>query len=234
MHLSWFDYAIVILYVGATVFAGMRARAKIKNISDFLVAGRGLKTHMAVATMVSTGLGLVTVMYMAEEGFKYGFVPFVFGIMAFITSIIIGRTGFIVSRLRHLQVMTVPEFYELKFSRGVRILGGIILMIAGTLNMGLFPILGSKFIVGFTGLDKEYVNYVMVLMLVIVVVYTLLGGMISVVLTDFAQFILLSLGFIAGTYLIMTHPQLGWDNMVLAVQTHKGDLGFDPISNPGY
>ena len=74
----------------------------------------------------------------------------------------------------------------------------------------------------------------MVLMLVIVVVYTLLGGMISVVLTDFAQFILLSLGFIAGTYLIMTHPQLGWDNMVLAVQTHKGDLGFDPISNPGY
>ena len=233
MHLSWFDYAIVMLYIGATVFAGMRARAKIKNISDFLVAGRGLKTHMAVATMVSTGLGLVTVMYMAEEGFKYGFVPFVFGIMAFITSIIIGRTGFIVSRLRHLQVMTVPEFYELKFSRGVRILGGIILMIAGTLNMGLFPILGSKFIVGFTGLDKEYVNYVMVLMLVIVVVYTLLGGMISVVLTDFAQFILLSLGFIAGTYLIMTHPQLGWDNMVLAVQTHKGDLGFDPISNPG-
>ena len=81
MHLSWFDYAIVILYVGATVFAGMRARAKIKNISDFLVAGRGLKTHMAVATMVSTGLGLVTVMYMAEEGFKYGFVPFVFGII---------------------------------------------------------------------------------------------------------------------------------------------------------
>ena len=114
MHLSWFDYAIVLSYVGATVFAGMRARAAIKNISDFLVAGRGLKTHMAVATMVSTGLGLVTVMYMAEEGFKYGFVPFVFGIMAFITSIIIGRTGFIVSRLRHLQVMTVPEFYELK------------------------------------------------------------------------------------------------------------------------
>ena len=42
--------------------------------------------------------------------------------MALITSLIIGRTGFIVSRLRHLQVMTVPEFYELKYTRGVQLL----------------------------------------------------------------------------------------------------------------
>ena len=226
MHLSWIDYAIVFVYIGGTIIAGTLARGAIKGISDFLVAGRGLKTHMAVATMVSTGLGLVTVMYMAEEGFKYGFVPFVFGVMALITSLIIGRTGFIVSRLRHLQVMTVPEFYELKYTRGVRLLGGIILTLAGTLNMGLFPILGSKFVVGFTGLDKEYVNYVMVAMLVIVVFYTLMGGMVSVVLTDFAQFVLLAAGFLFGTYVILNHPQLGWDNMVQAVQTHHGDLGL--------
>jgi len=234
MHLSWIDYAIVLIYVGGTIVAGTLARGAIKGISDFLVAGRGLKTHMAVATYVSTGLGLVTVMYMAEEGFKYGFVPFIFGVMALITTVIIGRTGFIVSRLRHLQVMTVPEFYELKYTRGVRLLGGIILTLAGTLNMGLFPILGSKFVVGFTGLDKEYVNYVMVAMLVIVVFYTLMGGMVSVVLTDFAQFVLLAAGFFFGTYIILTHPQLGWDNMVQAVQTQHGDIGFDPIANPGY
>ena len=234
MHLSWIDYAIVLVYVGGTIVAGTLARGAIKGISDFLVAGRGLKTHMAVATMVSTGLGLVTVMYMAEEGFKYGFVPFVFGLMALITTLIIGRTGFIVSRLRHLQVMTVPEFYEIKYTRGVRLLGGIILTLAGTLNMGLFPILGSKFVVGFTGLDKEYVNYVMIGMLLIVVFYTLMGGMVSVVLTDFAQFVLLSLGFFFGTYIILNHPQLGWDTMVQAVEVHKGDIGFDPIANPGY
>ncbi len=234
MNLSWFDYAIVLVYVGGTIVAGTFARGAIKGISDFLVAGRGLKTHMAVATMVSTGLGLVTVMYMAEEGFKYGFVPFVFGLMALITTAIIGRTGFIVSRLRHLQIMTVPEFYELKYTRGVRLLGGIILTLAGTLNMGLFPILGSKFVVGFTGLDKEYVNYVMVGMLLIVVFYTLMGGMVSVVLTDFAQFVLLALGFFFGTYVILNHPQLGWGSLVEAVQVHKGDIGFDPIANPGY
>ena len=43
MHLSWIDYAIVLVYVGGTIIAGTLARGAIKGISDFLVAGRGLQ-----------------------------------------------------------------------------------------------------------------------------------------------------------------------------------------------
>ena len=230
-HLSWIDLAIVLVYVGGTIVAGTLARSAIKGISDFLVAGRALKTHMAVATMVSTGLGLVTVMYFAEEGFKNGFALFIAGVIATVVHIIIGKTGFIVSRLRHLQIMTVPEFYEIKYSRGVRLLGGCILALAGTLNMGLFPILGSKFVVGFTGLSQEYVNIVMIAMLVVVVFYTLMGGMVSVVLTDFAQFVLLTGGFLFGTYFILSHPDLGWSTIVSTLEVDKGVQAFDPVAN---
>ena len=69
MHLSWIDIAIVLTYLGGTVVAGFVARSAVKDISDFLVAGRSLKTHMAVATMVSTGLGLVTAM-LDNAGFQ--------------------------------------------------------------------------------------------------------------------------------------------------------------------
>ena len=234
LQLSWIDLAIVLLYVGGTIVAGTVARSAIKGVSDFLVAGRTLKTHMAVATMVSTGLGLVTVMYFAEEGFKNGFAPFLIGVIATVVHIVIGKTGFIVSRLRHLKVMTVPEFYEIKYTRGVRLLGGCILALAGTLNMSLFPILGSKFVVGFTGLGMEYVKPVMIAMLLVVVVYTLMGGMVSVVLTDFAQFILLTVGFLFGTYFILAHPDLGWSNIVSSLETHKGGIAFDPIANIDY
>ena len=231
MHLSWIDIAIVVVYVGFTILAGTVARDTIRGISDFLVAGRNLKTHMGVATMVSTGLGLVTVMYFAEEGFKYGLAPFIVGILLSAIHLVIGKTGFIVTRLRYLRVMTVPEFYEIKYSRGVRVLGGVFLALAGTLNMGLFPILGSKFVIGFTGLDPQYVHTVMFMMLAVVVFYTLMGGMVSVVLTDFAQFVLLSLGFLFGTYFILTHPQLGWTNVVASVEEHLGPSGLDPIDN---
>ena len=234
MHLSWIDYAIVLVYLGVTILVGLLSRTTIKGIADFLVAGRALKTHMAVATIVSTGLGLVTVMYFAEEGFKNGFSPFIVGLIAALATLIVGRTGFLVRRLRQLQVMTVPEFYEIRYSRGVRLTGGILLALAGTLNMGLFPILGSKFVVGFTGLPPEWINYVMVAMLAVVVFYTLMGGMVSVVLTDFAQFVLLSLGFLVGTVVILTHPQLGWSNIISSIDQHKGGHAFDPIANPDY
>ena len=234
MHLSWIDYAIVFAYIAATILAGTLSRSTIRGIADFLVAGRTLKTHMAVATMVSTGLGLVTVMYFAEEGFKNGFSPFLVGFIASIATLTVGSTGFLVHRLRQLRVMTVPEFYEIKYSRGVRLAGGVLLALAGTLNMGLFPILGSKFVVGFTGLPPEWVNYVMVAMLAVVVLYTLMGGMVSVILTDFAQFVLLSIGFLAGTVVILTHPDLGWKTIVSSIEQHKGDNAFDPIANPDY
>ncbi len=234
MRLSWIDLTIVVGYVAATILAGVLARRSIRGIADFLVAGRSLGTHMGAASMISTGLGLVTVMYFAEEGFRNGFAPFIIGVIAAITQMVVGRTGFIISRLRHLRVMTVPEFYEIKYSRGVRLLGGCILAIAGTINMGLFPILGSKFVVGFTGLPQESVNYVMIAMLVVVVLYTLMGGMVSVVLTDFAQYILLSIGFLFGTYFILTAPELGWDRIVDAVERHHGLSGFDPLHNDAF
>ena len=184
--------------------------------------------------MVSTGLGLVTVMYFAQEGFRNGFSPFILGVVATGAHIIIGKSGFLVSRLRHLRIMTVPELYELKYSRGVRLLGGIILGLAGTLNMSLFPILGSKFVVGFTGMPESWTNPVMIVLLVIVVFYTLMGGMVSVVLTDFAQFVLLALGFLLGTWCILTHPDLGFSTIVTSLEQHKGAAAFDPIGNIDY
>lgn len=234
MHLHWIDIAIVLAYIGGTILIGLLSRTAIKGISDFLVAGRTLNVQMGVATYVATGLGLVTVMYFAEEGFKNGFAPFLVGVLATVVFVFIGKTGFVVSRLRYLQVMTVPEFYEIKYTRGVRLLGGLLLALAGTLNMGLFPILGSRFVVGFTGLPKEYVNYVMLVMVAVVVFYTLMGGMVSVVLVDFVQFILLSLGFLFGTIAILTHPDLGWTNIVNGLATHKGAAAFDPIANLDY
>jgi len=223
------DSTIVAVYLASTVVIGLFTRRYIRGIADYLVAGRGLGTYVAVATMVSTGLGLVTVMYFSEEGYKNGFSPFIVGLISGFGYLMIGKTGFIMARLRRLRVMTAPEFYELKYTRGVRILGGCILALAGTLNMGLFPILGSKFIIGITGIPLEYVNITMTILIVIVLIYTVLGGMVSVVLTDFVQFLMLSIGLVGGTYFVFA--KVGWENIVSTIQANMGIDGFSPIAN---
>ena len=75
-NLSVLDWCIVVVYLVAVVSIGVYIRKYIANATDFMVAGRKLKTFLAVATMIGTEMGLVTVMYAAQMGFTGGFAAF--------------------------------------------------------------------------------------------------------------------------------------------------------------
>ena len=227
-----FDWTIVALYLAGTVAIGLYANRYIRNMSDYIVAGRSLKPHLAIATMIGSELGLVTVMYSAQKGFTGGFAAFHIGLIAGVVTLIIGLTGFIVVPLREMGVMTIPEFYERRFGRGVRIFGGLLLSLAGILNMGLFLKAGAIFVTGLTGLhDPTYVSLVMTVLLLLVLSYTILGGMVSVVITDYIQFVILSFGIILACGIAVN--KLGWHNIVETVRTVHGDPGFDPFHHGG-
>jgi len=119
-----------------------------------------------------------------------------------VVTLIVGLTGFIVVPLRRMNVMTIPEFYEKRFGRGVRILGGIILAFSGILNMGMFLKAGSIFVMGITGLTSDvHLKIIMSVLLGMVLLYTTLGGMVSVVVLDYIQFVVLSLSLLTTSLL---------------------------------
>ncbi len=129
-------------------------------------------------------------------------------------------------------VMTIPEFYERRYSRGVRISGGLLLALSGILNMGLFLKAGAIFITGITGMrDPQSVALVMTVMLVLVLLYTVLGGMVSVILTDYIQFVVLSFGIILASGFAIA--RLGWSTILETVLTIHGHAGFDPLAEGG-
>ena len=152
-NFSVIDWIIIIAYPMISLVIGLVVRRYVKDMNDFVCAGRGLGVCLGVATMTGTELGLITVMYSAQKGFTGGFAAFHIAVAAGITTFIIGSTGFIVYRLREMQVMTIPEFYERRFGRKTRILGGLMMALGGILNMGLFLKVGSMFLVGITGLS---------------------------------------------------------------------------------
>ena len=242
---TW-DWLIVAAYLSATVAIGLYVNRYIKNMSDYVVAGRSLKSFIAIATMVGTELGLVTVMYSAQKGFTGGFAAFHIGLVAGVVTLIVGFTGFIVVPLRQMGVMTIPEFYERRFGRGVRILGGLLLAGAGILNMGMFLKAGAIFVAALTGLAGSveldvglgeplaisYVNIVMTVLILLVLVYTILGGMVSVVITDYMQFVVLSFGLLLSCALAVHH--LGWSNLIETVKTVHGEAGFNPLDAEGF
>ena len=228
-NFSSVDWLIVAAYLLGTLVVGLFVNRYIKNMGDFLVAGRSLKTNIGIATMIGSELGLVTAMYSAQKGFTGGFAAFHIGLLAGIACLLVGFSGFIVVPLRKMGVMTIPEFYEKRFkSRSIRIFGGFLLAGSGILNMGLFLKAGAIFVTGLTGMtDPNAINLVMTTMILLVLVYTTLGGMVSVVITDYVQFVVLSIGLLLSCVLAVN--LLGWENIVTTMSSERGIAGFDPF-----
>ncbi len=232
------DWVIVVVYLLLSVGVAFFVKRYAGNMTNFVSAGRAVGTWLGIATLTGTEMGLITVMYSAQKGFTSGFAAFHIGVIAGIVAFLIGVTGFIVVRLREHEVLTIPEYYEKRFGRRTRILGGIMLAFGGLLNMGLFLKVGAMFIVGITGMvpDSVAVNTVMVVLLALVLVYTVIGGMISVVITDYIQFVILSVGILVAGWLAIESVGptpgfwVGWDNLFETVRTHKGEAGFNPVA----
>ena len=67
------DGSIVGLYLLATMAAGVMVRKYVSGVEDFLVAGREMNVFLGIASLAATEFGVVTCVYTAQNGFKYGF-----------------------------------------------------------------------------------------------------------------------------------------------------------------
>lgn len=230
MH--FLDWSILFIYLFGSLAIGVLGRKYISGIEDYLVAGRKLGVHIGIATLAATEIGTITYMYYAELGYKAGFAAFITAIIAGCAMIFIGKTGIIVERLRSLNVMTVPEFFERKYGRGLRILTGALVAAAGILNMGVFLRVEGEFLTILCGISKEYLILAMTFILLLEMTYTALGGMVSVVITDFLQYVLLSTATVLISVFVVWH--VGWDSMVDKVVQTFGSAQLNPFTHPKF
>lgn len=229
MNFSFIDWIILVVYLSLTVAVGIWVKRYVENLSGYLVAGRRIKTSLGVATFAATEIGTITFMYFGELGYVSGFSCFIIGPLSLLAYMIVGKTGFIIVPLRRHQVMTIPEYYELRYSRGVRLLGGVVLFLGGILNMGIFLKFDGIFLSEAMGFGPRAVSLIMLVMVVIVIAYTVLGGMFSVVVTDYIQFVVLSIGMLVATIAIILHLDLFQLGAVVGQQYGEG--GFNPLVN---
>lgn len=232
MNFGVIDWILTVAYLLASVALGIWAKRYVENLTGYMVAGRKVKVSLGIATFVATELGTVTYVYYGELGYVAGFSGFIIGILAMVAYSVVGRTGFIIEGLRRLRVMTIPEFYELRYSRKVRLLGGIILFLGGVLNMGIFLKFDGIFLSEVMGFGPGAIAIIMTVMLLIVVSYTILGGMFSIVITDFMQFVVLAFGMLVATVAVLLRVDLA--SMSSAVSNTMGSSGVDPFTNPRF
>jgi SSS family solute:Na+ symporter len=151
-------------------------------------------------------------MYTAELGFKNGFAGAAPGVLEFLAFLLVGLTGFAIGPLRKANVMTIPELFQKRFGTRVRWLAGLVVALGGILNMGIFLRLGGEFFVHIGGLNPKYLELTMTVLLATVLLYTAMGGMVSVLVAHYLQFLMTGLGLIVTSVLVVWNT--GWSHLV--------------------
>ena len=126
--------------------------------------------------------------------------------------LVVGLTGFVIVPLRNAGVITIPELFEKRFGKRVRWLAGLVVILGGVLNMGIFLRVGGEFLVHVTGMPEQYLEVTMTALLAIVLLYTVLGGMLSVLVTDYLQFLVMGLGIVVTSVLVVWQTPAGLDH----------------------
>jgi SSS family solute:Na+ symporter len=212
MTLTPLDWIIVLIYLGGCLGAGLLVRRYVRGVEDFAVAGREMDVNLGIASLAATELGLVTIMYTAQLGYEKGLAGAAIGVIMCAAIWLVGRTGFVIEPLRNAGVLTIPQLFEKRFGGRVRWLAGLFIVLGGLLNMGIFLRLGGQFLVWATGMPPGWLEWVMTALLGLVLIYTALGGMLSVLVTDYLQFLVMGVGLVITSVLVLMHT--GWFGLI--------------------
>lgn len=182
----------VVLYLLGTLALGVWAGTRIKNTSDFAIAGRSLPLIMVITTTFATWFGAETVMGIPAKFVQSGLGSIVedpFG--AGTCLILVG--AFFATKLYRQNLLTIGDFYRQRFGRGVEVFcsGAIILSYLGWVAAQITA-LGLVFSVLTQGAMSETAG--MVVGTLAVLIYVVIGGFLAVAWTDFIQMIVLVIG----------------------------------------
>jgi SSS family transporter len=184
--------AFVLLYLVGTMAVGIWAGTRIKNTTDFAIAGRSLPLIMVITTTFATWFGAETVMGIPAKFVQGGLNAIVedpFG--AGTCLILVGL--FFAAKLYKQNLLTIGDFYRQRYGKGIEVFcsAAIILSYLGWVAAQITA-LGLVFSVLSGGAISETAG--MIIGTLLVLVYVVIGGFLAVAWTDFIQMIVLVVG----------------------------------------
>lgn len=216
---------IVVLYLLAMLFIGWYSSTKITSNTDFMVAGRRLGPFLMAGTLAATEIGGGSSLGVVENGMSgYGISSAWYIITMGFAFVIL---TFLAPKFRAATVKTVPEYFRRRYGKSAGLITAIIMLLPLVgLTAGQF--IASSVILS-TMLGIGYKTAV-IIVAVVVTIYSVMGGLWSVTLTDFVQVFLIIIGMIIAVPFAVNLAG-GWDAVVANVPAETFDMfsGYTPM-----
>jgi solute:Na+ symporter, SSS family len=182
------DIVIIFIYFAILAVAVIFVR-RAKSIEDFAVGSRSLPTAIVFATLAASLIGPGYSMGVANKAAGQGMVwALIFSAFS-VQLLIIGY--FIAPRLRKFdKAYTVGDIMGYRYGRAVKLISGLISVILLAGFVGAIARASGDIIFALTGLNFYWA---LIISTFVVILYSTIGGIKSVILTDVIQFIILAL-----------------------------------------
>lgn len=202
--MNYLDYIIVFGFLALTFYVGSFFYKWVGSTDDFYVAGRKLTPFILAAVLTATNVNLYSFVGQAGIAYKHG-ISILWqtwtGNMALVFSGL-----FVLPILRRLRIKTIPEFLEMRYSKGVRTFVAVLWVFRLAFWLGVISYTAAIAAQPITGLHS-FTAWILIFS-VIAIIYTTLGGMWSVAFTDVMQFAFMMAGALIVLPLAMS--QVGW------------------------
>ncbi len=182
----------VVVYILIMLGVGVYAARRTHSIAEFAVAGRNLPLWLCTATIVATWFGGGVMIGVAGSAYTDGMLgviadPFGGAMALFLVGL------FVVRLIRRLRLFSYIEFIEQRFGLSAGLVASL-----GSMMSSLMWVAGM--LVAFGLVFETMTGVPLAIGIVggafVVVVYTSIGGMLAVALTDFVQMVIIAVGLV--------------------------------------
>jgi Na+/proline symporter len=232
MHLTNTDWLVIAIFFTLTLLIGLSTYKKAsKSSSEFFLGGRNMPWWLLGVSMVATTFSADTPNLVTDIVRNNG----VAGNWAWWAFLLTGMlTVFVYAKLwRRSEITTDLEFYELRYSgKSASFLRGFRAIYLGVffnvMIMATVMLAGIK--IAAILLDLSKFETVLIVS-VITVFYSSVGGLRGVVLTDFFQFIIAMIGMVWACIYVVNLPEIGGLSAMLSHANVAGKMSFLPDFN---
>ncbi len=200
--------SFIAIYLLLTLLIGWWASKKVKNTRDFVIAGRQLPLFVAASALFATWFGSETILGASSEFVNHGLIGVIedpFG--AALCLVLVGL--FFARPLYQMNILTFNDFFRIRFNRKVEFLSAVFIVPSYFGWIAAQLVAMAIILTTLTGWPLEVG---ITLCTIVVVIYTYVGGMWAVSITDTIQTVMI-IGGLLFLAVVMFYEVGTWERI---------------------
>ena len=200
MGLAAVEWTIFLIYVGMIIFLGWLVGRKQKDSNQFFVVNSGVSPLLIGASLFATLLSTISYLSLPGETINKGPMHltrlFAYPLIFFVVGYLL------LPKLMAVRSISIYERIEARLGLAMRLFAASMFILLRIFWMCLLINLTSNALLVMVGLDPNYLPLLIIITTFVALIYTSLGGIRAVMITDFVQTILLLVGGLAVLILV--------------------------------